>query len=171
MNRHANDLILAAAFGWLCGMRSLSGPALAGPRLLRDKRASSLIGVAAAGELIADKHPAMPNRNSPPALAGRIMMGAVTGAAIVVSGEGKVKGSPIRGRRRMSRSLGSGETFALAALGGLIGGASAAVSTQVTYHMRRRIGTATKLPDPAIAVAEDVLTYGSGALLAQALDR
>lgn len=128
------------------GARSMMGPmivahALRGrlngapqpARILGHPRAATLLGVMAAGETIGDKLPGIPARVAPPALAGRIGSGVLVGTAIAAASGGS----------RMR--------------GALIGGATAALSAVVTYHVRRWLGSRAGIPDGILAVAEDAL--------------
>jgi hypothetical protein len=169
MRYRNKDLLLAAAFGWLSGMRSMAGPATAGRKLVKDPHIADLLAVGAAGEMLVDKHPATPNRNAPAPLAGRVMMGALTGASIVVSGAGWRPGAHLRSRRYRHR-LSEGETLEAAAAGAVIGGTIAFISTHVSYHMRRYIGERTSLPNVALGAAEDVVVYATAIALADNLD-
>src|SRR4051812_45813284 len=101
MKYRSTDLVLAAAFGWLSGMRSMSGPAAVGRRLLRNQHARNLLAVGAIGEMIVDKHPSTPNRNAREPLAARTMAGAVSGAAIMVSGSGWRRDLPFKTTRHL----------------------------------------------------------------------
>ncbi len=148
--------LLAAVLGWASGMRSMTPPAVLAVRLrsrrpavpllsrrlpqparaLGAKRPASLLPLAAAGEIVGDKLPFTPARTSPPALLGRIASGALVGAALAAS-------------RR--------EGLVLSAL---VGAASAAASSFVMMEARREVGERFDLPDPAVAVVEDVLAIG-----------
>jgi uncharacterized membrane protein len=73
----------AAVLGGVSGMRTFMAPAalaLRG-RLARNPGRHALLATAA-GELAADKHPAIPDRVGPPALAGRVTSGAVSGGTV-----------------------------------------------------------------------------------------
>jgi uncharacterized membrane protein len=84
-----------------------------------------------AGEAIGDKMPGIPARVSPPALGGRIVAGALVGAAIAAVGD----------THRLRSAL--------------IGGAAA--SAVLTYNVRRWLGSRAGIPDRVIAVAEDAI--------------
>ena len=171
MTLNPRDLTLAAAFGWLCGMRSMAGPATAGRRLVKNDLAKNALALGAAGEMLFDKHPAAPNRNSPPALAGRIMMGAATGAAIVVSGQGASRRATfLKSRRRRPWLIDDGTMFPAAVLGAVIGGVTAAIGTHVSYHARKWVSERTEAPNAAIGAGEDVLVYATAVLLAERVE-
>jgi uncharacterized membrane protein len=135
----------AAALGAITGVRSLAGlatltagrgrtGAAAGEsrleRLLADPVASGLVQWAAAGEMVADKLPAIPARTEPVPLAGRIGLGALAGLLVA--------------RRRAGPALAAA----------LVGGAVAAASTVAVTGLRRRLA-ARGVPDLALGLAED----------------
>jgi uncharacterized membrane protein len=108
-------------------MRSMSAPAflshyfskqpqsgLAGSRLrfLQKPFTAKLLKVMAAGEMVMDKLPSTPNRTAPPVLLGRLLSGALVGAAWYKSRHGS------------------------ALSGGLLGGLAAVAATFVTYALR-----------------------------------
>ncbi len=93
----ATTLGYALLLGATCGARSMLpiavlaqaarrrrvGRRLQGPlRALRSRSVQIGLGVAASGEMIADKLPWTPSRVSPPALLGRCATGAIAGAAV-----------------------------------------------------------------------------------------
>ncbi|WP_420455926.1 DUF4126 family protein [Rubrivirga sp.] len=147
---------LAAALGWAAGMRSMTSPAALAralasrtspvPRLVRrrrqparslgSERAASLLPLAAAGEMVADKLPAIPPRTSPLPLVGRVASGALVGAALAAA-------------RRQNPVLPM-----------LVGAVSAGASSFAMMELRRWAGERFDLPDPAVAVVEDVLALG-----------
>jgi uncharacterized membrane protein len=99
--------------------------------LLRGRAARIGTGLAAVGEVIADKTPYVPSRIEPAPLAGRIAAGGVAGA-LFAKGNGK--------------SLVPGAILgALASAGGSFAG----------YAYRTKIGPKTGLPDPLVAIVED----------------
>ena len=91
-------LLRAAGMGIITGLRSMAGPALISYRaarhpgdlaetplrLLASDRMRTLLTLSAAGEVIVDKLPFVPPRTSPGPLAGRILLGAVAGAAMCI---------------------------------------------------------------------------------------
>lgn len=107
-----------------------SGPAAAG------------LGLAAAGELAADKLPWVPDRTDLAPLAGRIASGALVGAAVA-------------GRRGTSR------------LASAIAGALGAGASTFAMHRARREASGVLGPVPA-ALAEDALAAALGAAAARA---
>ncbi len=169
MHYQSKDLVLAGAFGWLCGMRSMSGPALVSRKLIKNDAVVAAFGVGAVGEMLADKHPEMPNRTDPAPLMGRVLLGAATGAAILLSGVGSSRRVPLRSRRfRWPRS--DADAAAAVAIGGLIGGATAYLSTHVCYQVRKSLSEKADAPQNlALGAAEDAITYGAGLILANEL--
>src|SRR5688500_3877819 len=111
--------------GIIAGVRSMSAPALlvryAGQYPDRFKRpptrwllsgaAQRIIPFLALGEMLADKLPILPNRNSPGPLLGRIFWGGLVGGLLLHS-------------RQQSATRGA-----------VVGAASAALSTFVTYYI------------------------------------
>ncbi|HKG02734.1 MAG TPA: hypothetical protein VKB03_06105 [Conexibacter sp.] len=86
--------------------------------------------VAVAGELVLDKLPQTPSRTSPPGLVARLSSGAAAGWLVA--------GTP----------------------GAAIGSAVAGLSAFAGERARAALGRQTGLPDPLIAVGEDVLAIG-----------
>ena len=170
MKIQSKDLILAAAFGWLCGMRSMAGPATVGRKTLKSDLAKNALALGAAGEMLFDKSPVAPNRNSPPALMGRVLMGAATGAAIVVSGQGRTRASFLKSRRRNPFPMDDQTALASAAIGAAIGGITAAIGTEVSFRARQWVTKRTEAPNAAIGATEDVLVYATAVLLSEHVD-
>jgi uncharacterized membrane protein len=143
----------AAGLGVVAGLRSMAAPAVLGwaahegrvrvpVRGLRQKRAAEVVMTMAVGEIIADKLPFMPNRTSAPSLAARVVSGALVGGALCAS-----KRKPVR-------------------LGVLAGAVGALVGTYGAFHLRHRLSQ--RVPDKLVAVAEDAIAVGGGALLVRA---
>ncbi|NLX09941.1 MAG: DUF4126 family protein [Chloroflexi bacterium] len=141
-----------AGVGFIAGMRSMSAPALVSEYLTRkptkelkhapfrwldSHTVATALKLAAAGELIGDKMPFTPDRIESYSLLGRVMMGAVSGAAL-------------------SAAKGKGYT-----VGTVIGGLGAFTSTFVAYYLRREAGRRLPVPDPVVGGVEDVLVLGS----------
>lgn len=159
MSETRTTLALSAGLGLIAGMRSMAAPALlsrhlagrsargrgAAMRLLASRRTASVLTVLAAGEMVADKTPAIPDRTDPPALLGRIVMGALSGAAVATW-----RGGPAFGAA-------------------LVGGVAAAASTHLAYQVRKAAGQATDVPDPLFGLAEDALVVAAGSRLAAAV--
>ena len=145
--------------GAVAGMRSMSSPAiisqLARAGLLPsgnskldflDKPVTAkALTIAAVGELVADKLPFLPKRTKAPSLIWRAIAGTFAGAAICSS---------------KHRPIGTGAAL----------GAAAAVGASYGFQELRRMASEQfHLPDAAVAVAEDLLVGGLGALVAQNL--
>jgi uncharacterized membrane protein len=109
-------------------------------RLLATKLAMPLLLLAVGGELIGDKLPTTPSRLMPGPLIGRCLTGAFTGAII--------------GRGRGGAAIGGAAAGALAAL----------ASSWVGNKGRAAIVDRTGLPDPVVALGEDVLAILFGAM-------
>ena len=151
-----NTYLKAFGLGMIAGMRSMSAPAfLSGhladtatgtspSRLLRiisSPNAALAFKVAAAGEMIADKLPIIPDRISSGPLTARIISGAVCGSSICES----------EGRRTDIGAV----TGALAAIG----------STFAFYHLRRRITEGDIVPDVIVALVEDAVVLAAGDII------
>jgi uncharacterized membrane protein len=147
-------------FATLAGMRSLSAPAflshylsqqphsgLAGSRLrfLQKPFTAGLLKVLAAGEMVGDKLPNAPNRTDPPVLLGRLLSGALVGAAWYRSRHGSALG------------------------GGLLGGLAAVAATFVSFGLRMGISQRAGVSTALVGVGEDtaVLVGGTALLSAQ----
>jgi hypothetical protein len=124
----------AALAGLASSMRTMASPALLAARGTIGGRPRGAVLLAAAGELASDKTPFVPDRTGPPAVAGRVAAGAYSGRAIAGNA-------------------------GLAA-----GAAGAAVGSFATFRARKLAAAATGLPDPVIAIGEDVLAYGAAAV-------
>lgn len=152
----AATLARAAALGITVGLRSMTPFAIlaavanqrpvpaawsgAGQpwRLLRSRTTLAVLGAAALGELIVDKLPATPSRLKPPALAVRLVNGALAGA--LVAGSRKQPAAP----------------------GALIGALAAGAGAAGGYYTRQALDRATGLPDPVWALAEDGIAVALG---------
>ncbi|MBX6364132.1 MAG: DUF4126 domain-containing protein [Gemmatimonadetes bacterium] len=156
MNRKQKEAIfVAAGFGVIAGLRSLSAPQLLGRGLSRRRRRRGRLGrmlgsraavwplrVAALGELVVDKLPGVPARTDPLPLLGRAATGALCGLA--VAGE-----------------------LGVDALAPAAAGAGAAVAAAfAAYHLRR--GADRALPDAVVGLAEDGLVRAVGSRFADA---
>src|SRR5579875_1378936 len=124
----------AALAGFACSMRSFAGPGMLAARGRIRGRARPVVLLAATGEIAADKAPVAPPRTGVPALLGRIGSGAYTGR--------EVAGLP----------------------GAAAGSVAAALGTFATWRARGLVVETTGLPDPVVAVAEDMLAYGLAAV-------
>jgi uncharacterized membrane protein len=148
-------LLLSFLIGVVCGLRSMTAPALVcwGAYLgwldvkesymafLASTVALVVFSLCAVGELIADKFPKIPQRTSAGPLALRVIVGGMCGGAIAVSGgAGIVMG------------------FLLGDLGGLVGAFAG-------YLTRRVLTTRWRLPDFPVALVEDLIAVGGGLFL------
>lgn len=147
------SFISALLLGVTAGLRTMTAPAslaLAQQepgarkiRLLGDPRTSRVLTYLALGELIFDKLPFAPSRIAPAGLSGRMLSGAMCGAAVAQEDQ---------------------------AAGALLGMAGALASSFAGYSLRKRAGKASGLPDPLIALAEDGLAVGLGLVAATMAD-
>ena len=143
----------AIRVGAMAGMRSMSAPAFVSDHLSRNEsealadsplkflgrpRTASVLRIAAAGEMVADKLPIIPDRISPGPLAGRAASGALCGATLFRAD----------GRRAVD--------------GAVIGSVSAVVSAFAFYYLRRSLARTTIVPDALLGVAEDALVIAVG---------
>jgi uncharacterized membrane protein len=145
-------LLLAFLIGVVCGLRSLTAPAVVawaahlGWIHLNSSRLNFLGSAAAVAvftlfaivELVADQLPAAPSRTAPPGLIARIVFGALCGAAIAVSAAQSV------------------------AMGALLGAAGGVAGAFGGYQVRTRLVKALKVPDFVIATLEDAVAIGAG---------
>lgn len=113
--------------------------------LLDSTPAVCVLTVLAVAELIGDKLPRTPSRKSPGPFIGRIILGALSGAAFCAA----AKAAPAAGAL-------------LGALGGVAG-------TLGGYETRTRLVKALKAPDWVIAVIEDAIAIGGALLLVSRL--
>jgi len=143
-------------FATLAGMRSMSAPAfvshylarqpaagLAGSslRFLQKPATATVLKVVAAAEMVADKLPSTPNRIAPGVMLGRLLSGALVGAAWYRSRHGSALG------------------------GGVLGGLVAVASTVVSYALRTGISDKSGVPVALVGVGEDALVLAGGAAL------
>lgn len=135
----------ALLFGVTAGLRSMTAPALLsqtarrpGSRrhwLLASPQTARVLTTMAVGELVFDKLPFAPKRIAPAGLSGRLLSGAMCGAAVM---------------REDERA------------GALLGMAGALVSSFAGYAIRMGVGRASRLPDALIGLMEDGLAIGIG---------
>ena len=136
-DRLITTLVRAGMVGAVCGMRTFTGPAiLAAQGGWGDGAAARLLPAVGVGELVADKLPVMPARSDAPLFAGRVLSGAVCGAAI----------AGLAGRATLRSAL--------------AGGLAAAAAVVPTERLRAAVGRRTGTPDPLLGVAEDVVAVG-----------
>jgi uncharacterized membrane protein len=146
-------LLYAFLIGCVCGLRSMTAPAVVawGAHLgwlhlrasllafLTNHISLVIFSVFAIGELIADKLPFIPARTEAGPLAVRVIFGAMCGAALCIS----AAVSPLLG-----------------ALLGAVGGLAGAFAG---YNYRRRL--AAIAPDLVLALLEDFVAVGGGFFL------
>jgi uncharacterized membrane protein len=151
-------LILALLIGVVAGLRTMTAPAAISwvaylGRLDLGESPLAFLGYAwtpyvltvlAAAELVTDQLPSTPSRKVPVQFGARIIVGALCGAAIGISGSQW--------------------------LGGLLAGAVGAVlGTLGGYEFRGRLVAATGGRDLPIALIEDAIAIGSAILIVSAL--
>jgi uncharacterized membrane protein len=144
--------------GVLAGMRSMTAPALLSHSLsknrskafgksrlsfLQSPTTATVLKVMAGGEMIGDKLPNAPDRTVPPVLGGRIMSGALVGAATYKAAGGK----PLTGA--------------------LFGSLAAIGATYGALALRKALDKASGLPDPVWGLTEDCVTVAGGLALLQ----
>lgn len=148
-------LLLAFLIGCVCGLRSMTGPAvvcwgahlgwlqLDGSKLgfLHTNISLAVFALLALGELVADKLPNIPSRIQPGPLVVRFLFGALCGVALCISG---------------------GAAWLPGALLGGIGGVGGAYAG---YYLRRWLTLDRGLPDMVAALAEDIVAVGGGLLI------
>ncbi|CAA9538401.1 MAG: hypothetical protein AVDCRST_MAG73-1655 [uncultured Thermomicrobiales bacterium] len=149
-----------AALGFVAGLRSQMPLAILARELgeraadlpgplarLADERVRVVLALSAAGEVVGDKLPFAPSRLKQEPLAGRIAFGGAAGA---------------------TAALAAGAT---AALGAGMGAAGAWLGAVAGHRARTTIVRTTGLPDPAVAVAEDLIALGLGFWAARGVRR
>jgi uncharacterized membrane protein len=146
---------VAAGLGVVAGLRSMTAPAvvswaahlgrlrLAGTSLgfLEHAATAYVLTALAPAELIADKLPRTPSRKTPGPFAARVVLGGVSGAAVV---------------------LGTGGS---GIAGALLGAVGATIGTLGGFQCRTGLVRALHVPDWCVAVVEDVIAVGGGILL------
>lgn len=147
----------AAGLGIVAGMRSMTAPAAISRAAVRGHLAgldrtplafmgrpltARLLRLLALGEYGGDKLPGIPSRTQPGSLAGRAGAGALVGSISF-----RDAGLPV-------------------AVGALCGAGGAVLGSFAAMRTRKAVGVATGLPDPVVAIAEDVLAAAlAGAVL------
>ena len=139
-------LLLAVVAGVSAGLRSMtplavtawaaqSWPAVqqSGLAFMAAPAAAYVLTVLAVGELIADKLPFVPSRLTPGPLIGRIVSGALCGAVVAAAAP---------------------QAMIVPALAGAIGGLAGSYGG---HAARRHFSVIRKLPDLAVALAEDAV--------------
>jgi uncharacterized membrane protein len=103
--------------------------------------ARAMVSLLAAGELVADKSPAIPARTAALPLAGRLVLGAAAAA-------GYAK------RKRLQAAA--------------IGAAGALASAYACFHLRRFATNRLRIPNAVAGMVEDAAALGAGAMLMRA---
>lgn len=148
-------VLLAFLIGCVCGLRSMTGPALvcwaahlgwldlSGSHLefLASTIALILFSLLAIGELVADKLPKTPRRTTPGPLAVRVVLGAICGGAFADAG---------------------GASFVWCCLLGGLGGLIGAFAGYTARHVATCDG---RFPDLPVAIVEDLIAIGGGLFL------
>jgi uncharacterized membrane protein len=139
----------ALLLGVTAGLRTMTAPAslalaqqqpgAAKNWLLGSPRTARVLTILALGELIFDKLPFAPKRIAPAGLSGRVLSGAMCGAAVVDEHQ---------------------------ATGALLGVAGALASSFAGYAIRKAAVRASGVPDALVALAEDGLAIGIGTVAA-----
>ncbi|MGI8475539.1 MAG: DUF4126 family protein [Thermomicrobiales bacterium] len=105
---------------------------------LRSRRLRQALDLSAVGEMIGDKLPFVPKRTDPAPLLGRIVIGALAGAALLADGR---------------------QPWLDGAIAGAAGGAAGTFGGR---YARAMLVAWTGLPDPVVALVEDGLAIGIG---------
>jgi len=148
-------LLFALGIGIVAGLRTMTAPAVVAWAthlawldlwgsyfaFMGSKWAVILFTIAALGEFVVDQLPKTPARTTAGPLAARIVMGALTGACVAMSG----------GASLMAGAL-------LGALGALIGAFAG-------YRARVGLVRSLGVPDFAIAIPEDLVAIGLALLM------
>ncbi len=148
----ASGAYVAASFGigFVAGLRSFTAPAavswaaylgwidLQGSALgfMGSTAAVVILSVMALAEYVADKLPRTPNRTKPGPLIARVLMGALTGAALGIAA---------------SHSW---------VAGAALGGTGALIGAFAGYYIRKRLVSALRVRDIMVAVPEDLVAIG-----------
>jgi len=151
-------LLLAFLFGVVSGFRSLAPAAIlswavqgradlqASPlAFMTGSIAAYVLTGLALVELVTDKLPFTPSRLTAVPLTARILLGGLCGATVAVAG---------------------GSTLFVGGIIGAIGGVAGAF---LGYQVRRSLTSSNKVPDLAVALAEDVITIAGAFFLSRAL--
>jgi uncharacterized membrane protein len=152
---NASVLLFALGIGIVAGLRTMTAPAvvawaahlgwlnLTGSyfAFMGSKWAVVLFTIAAVGEFVGDQLPKTPARTTPGPLAARIVMGALTGACVAVSGG------------------------AFLMVGALLGAVGAVIGAFAGYKARVGLVRSLGVPDFAIAIPEDLLAIGLALLM------
>ena len=148
-------LALAFAIGLICGLRSLTGPAVvtmaahwkwidlhsSGLRFLGSTAVVFVAIAAALVELVVDKLPNTPRRTEALGLIARLLFGGLCGAAICAARDQSI------------------------VIGAVLGGAGGLIGAFAGYQARSRLVRALGVPDVVIALIEDAIAIGGAFLI------
>ncbi len=148
-------ILLAFLIGVVCGLRSLTAPAVVAwaahrgwinlehtpLHFMGSTAAVVVFTLLAAVELVTDQLPSTPSRTAPPGLIARIVLGALSGGALAVS---------------------ESQSIAIGAVFGAAGGVCGAFAGK---EVRTGLVKALKVPDFVIATLEDAIAIGAGIFL------
>ena len=148
-------LLFALGIGVVAGLRAMTAPAVVAWAthlgwldlygsyfaFMGSKWAVVLFTIAALGEFVGDQLPKTPARTTAGPLAARIVMGALTGACVAVSGGASLM------------------------VGALLGAVGAVIGAFAGYKARVGLVRSLGVPDFAIAIPEDLVAIGLALLM------
>jgi uncharacterized membrane protein len=166
-------LLLAFLLGCVCGLRSMTAPALvcwaahlgwlqlAGSPLnfLASPISVAVFTLFAVGELIADKFPFIPSRVTPGPLIVRILFGALCGWALGISASQHASYFFAGSHGLALRQVVASQRAIIGILAGAIGGLAGAFAG---YNLRCFLTVQKKRPDLPIALLEDACAIALG---------
>ena len=133
----SRTLFRAIGFGALTGVRSMAGPAALA--FESDGPVKNVVGMLAAGEMIADKTPFVGDRIDAAPLAARAVMGGIVGGVVAYEADDSVL------------------------VGGVLGASAAIAAAHLAYRLRKRL----PVSNPVGGAIEDAFVLGLGAMLKQ----
>ena len=131
----SRTLFRAIGFGALTGVRSMAGPAALA--FESDGPVKNVVGLLAAGEMIADKTPFVGDRIDAAPLAARAVMGGIVGGVVAYEADDSVL------------------------VGGVLGASAAIAAAHLAYRLRKRL----PVSNPVGGAIEDAFVLGLGAML------
>lgn len=134
----ATPLLAPLLIGIAAGLRTMTAPA----RLV-EGRARPVVKLLAAGEMLADKHPAAPDRTRPDAAIARALSGGLAAAYL-------------------------GSRFS--PVGAALGVAGAVIGTQIGLRVRRHLAARAGRDWP-VAIVEDMVAGGLAGVAVRIADR
>ncbi len=105
---------------------------------MQSKTTATIFKLVALGEIVMDKLPSTPDRIKTQAIGGRIMSGALAGAALYKAQNGSI------------------------AAGALVGAVAAIGSSFASFFLRKAVVEQCKIYDPIIGAIEDAIVIGFG---------